>query len=86
MWMAPAEIVPDKERRTMESPKLVPTVVWHRAGFQILKALPKGREIQRPIQYKSFPGSDLRLTKIGWGNAAEQVVDPYRAQSNEAGA
>jgi hypothetical protein len=42
MGMAPGEIVPDKERQTVQSPKLILTIAWNPSGFHILKALPKG--------------------------------------------
>jgi hypothetical protein len=40
--MAPGEIVPDRERQTVQSPKLMLTIVWNSSGFHIVKALPKG--------------------------------------------
>jgi hypothetical protein len=42
MWMAPGEIVPDRERQTLQSPTLMLTIVWNPSGFHVLKALPKG--------------------------------------------
>ena len=42
MWMAPGETVPDRERQTIQSPKLMLTVVWNPSGFHVVKALPKG--------------------------------------------
>jgi hypothetical protein len=44
MWIAPGEIVVDRERYTVQSPKFLLTVVWNPIGFHILKALPKGRK------------------------------------------
>jgi hypothetical protein len=44
MWTAPGEIVVDRERRTVQSPKFMVTVVWDPIGFHVLKALPKGRK------------------------------------------
>jgi hypothetical protein len=44
MWTAPGEIVVDRERRTVQSPKFMLMVVWNPIGFHILKALPKGRK------------------------------------------
>jgi hypothetical protein len=44
MWTAPGEIVIDKERHTIQSPKFILTVVWNAIGFHVLKALPKGRK------------------------------------------
>jgi histone-lysine N-methyltransferase SETMAR len=42
MWMAHREIVPDREWQTVQSPKLMLTIVWNPSGFHIVKALPKG--------------------------------------------
>jgi hypothetical protein len=42
MWMAPGEIVPDRERQTVQSPKLMLTIAWNPSGFHIVKALAKG--------------------------------------------
>jgi hypothetical protein len=42
MWTAPGEIVVDRERHTVQSPKFMLMVVWNPIGFHVLKALPKG--------------------------------------------
>jgi hypothetical protein len=42
MWMAPGEIVIDRERYTVQSPKFILMVVWNPIDFHVLKALPKG--------------------------------------------
>jgi hypothetical protein len=42
MWMAPGEIVPDRKRQTVQSPKLTLTIAWNPSGCHIVKALPKG--------------------------------------------
>jgi hypothetical protein len=39
MWMAPGEIVVDRERHTVQSPKFILTVMWNPIGFHVLKAL-----------------------------------------------
>jgi hypothetical protein len=44
MWIAPGEMVVDRERNTVQSPKFMLTVVWNPIGFHVLKALPKGRK------------------------------------------
>jgi hypothetical protein len=44
IWTAPGEIVVDRERHTVQSPKFVLTVVWNPIGFHVLKALLKGRK------------------------------------------
>jgi hypothetical protein len=44
MWTAPREIVVDRERHAVQSPKFTLTVVWNPNRFHVLKALPKGRK------------------------------------------
>jgi hypothetical protein len=44
MWTAPGEIVVDRERHTVQSPKFMLTVVWNPIGFHVLKTFPKGRK------------------------------------------
>jgi hypothetical protein len=44
MWTAPGEIVVDRGRHTVQSPKFMLTVVWNPVGFHVLKAFPKGRK------------------------------------------
>jgi hypothetical protein len=35
MWTAPREIVVDRERHTVQSPKFMLTVVWNPIGFHV---------------------------------------------------
>jgi hypothetical protein len=49
MWTAPGEIVVDRERHTVQSPKLMLMVMWTPTGFHVLKVLPKGRKFN--VQY-----------------------------------
>jgi hypothetical protein len=44
MWTAPGEIIVDRERDTVQSPKFMLMVVWNSIGFRVLKALPKLRK------------------------------------------
>jgi hypothetical protein len=44
MLTAPGEIVVDRERHTVQSPKFMLTVVWNLIWFHVLKALPKGHK------------------------------------------
>jgi hypothetical protein len=41
MWLRPGETVPDRERYTIQSPKLMVTIVWNPNGFHVVDALPK---------------------------------------------
>jgi hypothetical protein len=42
MWMAPGEIVPDRDRQTIQSPTLMLTIVSNSSRFYIVKALSNG--------------------------------------------
>jgi hypothetical protein len=42
MWTTPGEIVVDRERHTVQSPKAMLTVVWNPIGFHGLKAPRRG--------------------------------------------
>jgi uncharacterized membrane protein len=42
MWMAPGETAPDRERQIIQSPKLMPTIVWNLRRFHVMKVLQKG--------------------------------------------
>jgi hypothetical protein len=44
MWTAPGEIVVDRERYTVQSPKFMLTVIWNPFGLYVLKTLPKRRK------------------------------------------
>jgi hypothetical protein len=44
MLTAPGEIIVDRERHTVQSPKFLLTVVWNPIGFHVLEALPMGRK------------------------------------------
>jgi hypothetical protein len=44
MWTAPGEIIVDRDRYTVQSPKFMLTVVWNPIRFHVLKVLPKGRK------------------------------------------
>jgi hypothetical protein len=44
MWTTPGEIVVDRERHTVQSPKFLLTVVSNPIGLHVLKSLPKGRK------------------------------------------
>jgi hypothetical protein len=41
MWTAPGEIVVDRKRHAVQSPKFILTVVWNPIGFHVLKAIPQ---------------------------------------------
>jgi hypothetical protein len=51
MWTAPGEIVVDRERHTVQSPKFMLRVVWNPIGFHVLKALVKGCKFNAQYYY-----------------------------------
>jgi hypothetical protein len=54
MWTAPREIVVDRERRTVQSPKFMLMVVWNSIEFHVpcSESHPEGGKIQCTILYK----------------------------------
>jgi hypothetical protein len=54
MWTAPGEIVVDRERHTVRSPKFMLTVVWNPIGFLVpcSESHPEWAQIQCTILYK----------------------------------
>jgi hypothetical protein len=65
MWMAPGEIVPDRERQIVQSPQLMLTNVWNPSGFHIVKALPKGGKFS--AQYYT---NNILIAISGWRRLA----------------
>jgi hypothetical protein len=61
MWTAPGEVVVDRERRTVQSPKFMLTVVWNSIGFHVLIALPKGRKFNA-----HYYTNDILVAISGW--------------------
>jgi hypothetical protein len=54
MWTAPGEIVVDRERHTVQSPKFMLTAVWNPIGFHVPcpESPPEGAQIQCTLLYK----------------------------------
>jgi hypothetical protein len=48
MWTAPGEILPDRERYIIQSPKFMVTIVCNASGFHVVKALPKWSKFNAP--------------------------------------
>jgi histone-lysine N-methyltransferase SETMAR len=61
MWTTPGEIVVERERRTVQSPKFMLTVMWNPIEFHDLKALPKGRTFN--AQYHT---NNILVTSLDW--------------------
>jgi histone-lysine N-methyltransferase SETMAR len=63
--MAPGEIVADIKRQTVQSPKLMLSIVWNLSGFHIVKALPKGGKFS--AQYHT---NNVLITISDWRRLA----------------
>jgi hypothetical protein len=61
MWTVPGEIIVDRERHTVQSPKFMLTVVWNPIGFHVPKALLRGRKFS--AQYYT---NDILVTISDW--------------------
>jgi histone-lysine N-methyltransferase SETMAR len=86
MWMAPGEIVPDRERQIVKSPTLMLTIVWNPSGIPHCESPSKGWQIQRTVLYEQYPYSYLRLEKTGRGKGPNKLwvhannARPHNAQ------
>jgi hypothetical protein len=49
MWTVPGEIVVDRERHTVQSPKFMLTVMWNPIRFHVSENPPEGAQIQCTI-------------------------------------
>jgi hypothetical protein len=85
MCMAPGEIVPDRERQTVQSPKLMLTIVWNPRGFHIVKAIPKSGKFS--AQYYT---NNILIAISDWRRLAEEKspnkiwVPAHNARSHNA--
>jgi hypothetical protein len=79
MWTDPRDIVVDRERHTVQSPKFLLTVVWNPIRFYVpcSESPPEVAQIQYIILYKCYLGRNLRWEAADQGNRAEQVVGAF---------
>jgi hypothetical protein len=84
MWTARREIVIDRERQTVQSPKFMLTchlVVWNPIGFHVpcSEGPPKGRKFnaQYYIIIQMISWSQFQIGGGKPGNMAEQVVGTF---------
>jgi hypothetical protein len=68
MWIAPGEIVIDREWHIVQSPKFMLMVVWNPMGFHVLKALPNGRKFN--AQYYA---NDILVAISDWKQQTEET-------------
>jgi hypothetical protein len=66
MWTAPGEIVVDRPRHTVQSPKFMLTVVWNPIGFHVpcSESHPEGAQIQCTILY--YHTNDILVAISNW--------------------
>jgi hypothetical protein len=66
MWTAPGEIVVDRERHTVQSPKFMLTVVWNPIEFHVpcSESSPEGVQIQYTILY--YCTNDILVAISDW--------------------
>jgi hypothetical protein len=79
MWTAPGEIVVDRERHTVQSPKFILMVVWKAIQFDVLKSLPKGRKFnaQYYVIRQTISWSQSQIGGGRPGNTTEQIVGAF---------
>jgi hypothetical protein len=61
MRTAPGEILPDRERYTIQSPKFIARIVWNASGFHVVKAFPKWNKFN--AQYHT---NNIRVAISDW--------------------
>jgi hypothetical protein len=66
MWTHPGEIVVDRERHTVQSPKFMLTVMWNPIGFHVScsEGPPEGAQIQCTILY--YYTNDILVAISDW--------------------
>jgi hypothetical protein len=66
MWTAPGEIIVDRERHTVQSPKFMLTVVWNPIEFHVpcSQSPPEGAQIQCTILYYYI--NDILVAILDW--------------------
>jgi hypothetical protein len=78
MWIGPGEIVPDKERCTIQSPKFMTTIVWNPCGFHIAKASRnKSNSIRTTISTMSSYQSQIGKGSLDYIDRNEMKTAPH---------
>jgi hypothetical protein len=72
MWLQPDGEIPKRERRTIQSEKVMLTIVWNPSGFHLINVLPKGFKFKFNASFYVTlilgPLSDWRRTQVGRTN------------------
>jgi histone-lysine N-methyltransferase SETMAR len=66
MWIQPDGEIPERERRTIQSGKVMLTIVWNPSGFHLINVLPKGFKFNASFYVTQILGrlSDWRRTQV----------------------
>jgi hypothetical protein len=70
IWLQPDGEIPERERRTIQSEKVMLTIVWNPSGFHLINVLPKGFKFNASFYVTQILGqlSDWRRTQVGRTN------------------
>jgi hypothetical protein len=66
MWAAPGEILSNRERYTIQSPKFVVTIVWNPSNYHVLKALPKWSKFNAQYDTNNVIVATLDWRRLSW--------------------
>jgi hypothetical protein len=67
IWLQPDGEIPERELRTIQSEKVMFTIVWNLSSFHLINVLPKGFKLNASFYVTQILGplSDLRRTQVG---------------------
>jgi hypothetical protein len=70
IWTQPDAEIPEKERHTVQSQKVMLTIVWNPGGFHLVNILPKGFKFNASyyVTHILDPLSKWRRTQVGRTN------------------
>jgi hypothetical protein len=70
IWLQPDGEIPERERRMIQSEKVMLTIVWNPRGFHLINVLPKGFKFNMSFYVTQILGpiSDWRRTQVGRTN------------------
>jgi hypothetical protein len=86
IWAQPDAEIPEKERYTVQSRKVVLTIFWNPGGFHLVNILPKGFKFNASYYVTQifYPLSKWRRTQVGRTNrqliAHADNVRPHTAK------
>jgi hypothetical protein len=70
IWLQPDGEIPERERRTIQSKKVMLTIVWNPSGCHLINVLPKGFKFNASFYVTLILSllSDWRRTQVGRTN------------------